>query len=105
MIGRHNTVYARLAIQQRQPKITERQQAGTPGRRIPNIYTPSVSPGIVMPNMPQGYPQGGRVGDDGTNWVHSDRLGDKCGALRWGDDHVMVRTTDPGRYSRVAAMV
>ena len=32
------------------------------------------------------------------------RQGDKCGALRWGDDHAMVLTTDPGRYSRVAAM-
>ena len=64
------------------------------------------------PGLPARCEGGGRRG---TNWVHSDltewvlpegerQRGDKCGALRWGDDHAMVLTTDPGWYSRVAAI-
>ena len=48
----------------------------------------------------------GSIHSDLTEWVlpEGEQRGDKCGALRWGDDHAMVLTTDPGWHSRVAAM-
>ena len=40
-----------------------------------------------------------------TEWVLPEgERGDKCGALRLGDDHAMVLTTDPSWHGRVAAM-
>ena len=79
---------------------------GKPRRHSPGHTTESRStPGRVAGERLSASPKVSMHCRDSVRAPEGERQrGDKCGALRWGDDHAMVLTTDPGWHSRVAAM-